>query len=61
MAIKAAVSVPGITGVDAAELEATKTAALLREGFYTVPIGRCLGAGKGTNAIHEAFHAAMSI
>ena len=40
LAIKAAVSVPGITGVDAAGLEAAKTAALLREGFYTVPIGK---------------------
>ena len=61
MAIKAAVSVPGISGVDAAGLEVTKTAALCQEGFYTVPIERCLGAGKGTYAIHKAFRAAMSI
>lgn len=35
--------------------------ALREEGFYTVPIGDALGARKVTNAIHEAFHAAMSI
>ena len=61
MAIKAAVSVPVITGVDAAGLEAAKTAALRLEGFYIVPIGRYLVARKNTNAIHEAFHAVMSI
>ena len=54
-------SVPVITGVDAAGLEAAKTAALRLEGFYIVPIGRYLGAGKGTYAIHKAFRAAMSI
>ncbi|MBQ6622202.1 MAG: FAD-dependent oxidoreductase [Mogibacterium sp.] len=35
--------------------------ALREEGFYTVPIGDAIKARKVSDAIHEAFHAAMSI